>query len=374
MTSGHKAVLIAASLMSIGSAAAQTAPPARPPAPVVVAKVQRGPLALRIDAVGTVQPIATVALKTRIDATIEKIAVPDGSRVQQGDLLVKFDDRQIQAQVKAAEAALAKDQATLEQTQRDATRAVDLLAKGAGTQLAADTARTNLATTKALLQGDQAQLDNLRVQLGWHTLTAPISGRVGVFSAKAGNIIRAGDNTTSGILTNIAQMAPIYVTFSVPQIYLSDLRASLSNATGGEVTATPQGTTKSSKGKVAVLDNTIDPATGTIAVRASFDNADELLWPGQLCNVRIVVRTDPQVVMIPRAATQTGQAGNFVYVIDNGKALMKPVKIGRTQDDVDVVAEGLTGDETIVVDGALLLTNGAAVNIKNGPDAAKGAI
>lgn len=352
---------------------ANGAGPGRPPAPVMVVKAAKGPLPLRIDAVGTVQPIASVAIKTRVDATIDQILVGDGAKVKAGDVLVRLDDRQVQAQIKAAEASLAKDKATLEQAQRDVQRYQDLLSKGAGTQLNFDNARTTLASTKALIMGDEAQLENLKVQLGWYTMTAPIPGRVGTFSAKAGNIIRSGDNTSTGTLTTIVQTAPIYVVFSVPQANLPDLRAAVESAAGAEVVATPQGTTKQAKGRVAVLDNQIDSGTGTIAVRGAFDNSDDLLWAGQLCNVRVVVRVDPQAITVPRSATQSGQAGNFVYVIDKGVAHVRPVKIARTQDDVDVVAEGLSGGETVVTDGALLLTDGARVEVRTA-DARNGAI
>ena len=347
--------------------------PSGPAAPVTVAKVGKGPLPLRIDAVGTVQPIANVAIKTRVDATIDQILVNDGAKVKAGDILVRLDDRQVQAQIKAAEASLAKDKATLEQAERDVQRYQDLLSKGAGTQLNFDNARTTLASTKALIMGDEAQLENLKVQLGWYTMSAPIPGRVGTFSAKAGNIIRSGDNTSTGILTTIVQTAPIYVVFSVPQANLPDLRAAVESAAGAEVVATPQGTTKQAMGRVAVLDNQIDSGTGTIAVRGAFENADDLLWAGQLCNVRVVVRVDPQAITVPRSATQSGQAGNFVYVIENGTAHVRPVKIARTQDDVDVVAEGLSGGESVVTDGALLLIEGARVEVRTA-DARNGAI
>jgi membrane fusion protein, multidrug efflux system len=348
------------------------------PRPVLVAKVHSGPLPVRIDAVGTVQPIATVALKTRVDATIDKILVADGAEVKAGEVLVKLDDRQIQAQIQAAEAALDKDKATLEQNMRDMQRFQDLVQRGAGTQLNYDNARTQVTATRAQIAGDQAQIDNLKVQLGWYTITAPIPGRVGTFSAKQGSIVRAGDNTATGILATIAQFSPIYVTFGVPQAELEDLRKAYASKAGAEVQATPQGAREAARGKVAVLDNTVDPTTGTISVRAIFDNADEALWPGELCNVRVTVRTDPDAITIPRSATQSSQIGNFVYVVENGIAHVRPIKIARTQDDVDVVAEGLKGGETIVTDGALLLVDGAKVEVRTAdsgnPGAGKGAI
>ena len=346
---------------------------ARPPVPVNIDTVQRGPMAVRLDAVGVVQPVASVALKTRIDAQIEKIFVQDGAQVKAGDVLVKLDSRQIEAQIKQTESTIAKDQASLEQAQRDAVRSNDLFGRGAGTQTKADDALTQVASAKATLAADQALLENQKVQLSWYTLIAPITGRVGTFTAKAGNIVRAGDNTATGVIATIVQTSPIYVAFSIPQTALADVRESIA-AGRGEVRATPQGAKRTAVGKIAVLDNTIDAATGTIMVRAMFENADDILWPGQLCNVRVTLRTDPEVVSIPRTATQSGQLGNFVYIVENGVARSRKVNVGRFQDGRDIILEGLMGGETVVSDGALLLIDGSRVDIRKESIEKKGAI
>jgi RND family efflux transporter MFP subunit len=351
-----------------GGNSRQAAIAARPPVPVEVDKVQRGPMAVRVDAVGTAQPVATVAIKTRIDAQIEKIFVPDGSSVKAGDPLVKLDSRQIEAQIRQTEATISKDRAQLEMARRDVSRLKDLFAKGAGTQLASDNARTAETIAAATLAADEALLDNQKVQLTWYTLTAPISGRVGTFSAKAGNIVRAGDNTATGAIGTIVQVSPIYVAFSVPQTTLSNIRDAIARGEA-EVQATPQGGQTSAIGKIAVVDNTIDAATGTIMLRAIFENKDDVLWPGQLCNVRVTLRTDPDVVSIPRTATQTGQNGNFVYIVENGVAKMQPVKVARFQDGRDIIAEGLSGGETIVSDGGLLLVSGIRVDVRRSAQA-----
>ena len=346
---------------------------ARPPVPVNIDTVQRGAMPVRVDAVGVVQPMASVTLKTRIDAQIEKIFVPDGSQVKAGDILVKLDSRQIEAQIKQTEANIAKDQAAVEQAQRDATRTNELFGRGAGTQTKADDAVTQVAATKAVLAADQALLENQKVQLSWYTLIAPITGRVGTFNAKAGNIVRSGDNTATGIIATIVQTSPIYVAFSIPQTVLGEVRDAI--ATGqSEVRATPQGSKRSAVGKIAVLDNTIDAATGTIMVRALFENADDVLWPGQLCNVRVTLRIDPDVVSVPRSATQSGQQGNFVYIVENGIARSRKVNVGRFQDGRDVILEGLKGGETVVSDGALLLIDGSRVDIRKEASEKRGAI
>ncbi len=345
--------------------AQRNAAAARPPVPVNVDTVQRGPMPVRVDAVGMAQPVASVALKTRVDAQIETIHVADGAYVQAGDKLVKLDSRQIEAQIKQTEANIAKDNATVEQSERDVLRLTDLLGRGSGTQLNVDNAKTQLAAARAVLAADQALLDNQNVQLSWYTLNAPITGRVGTFTAKAGNIVRAGDNTATGIIATIVQTSPIYVAFSIPQTSLPQVREALARG-HDEVRATPQGGTRTANGRISVIDNSIDTATGTIMIRALFENADDVLWPGQLCNVRVTLRVDPDTISVPRSATQSSQNGNFVYVVENGIAKMRPVKVGRFQDGRDIIIEGLQGGETIVSDGALLLIDGARVDIRKG--------
>lgn len=332
----------------------------RPPAPVVLDTAIKGPVAVVVEAVGAVQPIATVALKSRVDAQVQEIRVADGAVVEAGDVIAILDSRQIQAQIKQAEASLARNSTTLEQARRDVGRFEELVARASGTKVNLDNARTQVAAAQALIMGDQAQIENLKVQLSYYTIRAPISGRIGSVGVKAGNIIRAGDNNPTGTLGTIIQIKPIYVAFSIPQRLLPDLRESVKPDTS-IVEATPQGAKTAARGKIAFVDNTIDIATGTVIVRARFENADEFLWPGQLCSLRITLRTEDNIVSIPRNATQAGQVGSFVYVIEKGTARVQPVSIGRTQNGRDIVTEGLKGGESIVVEGALGLVNGARV-------------
>jgi len=180
---------------------------------------------------------------------------------------------------------------------------------------------------------------------------------------KPGNIIRSGDAAATGAIATIVQTKPIYVAFSLPQRLLAELREA-EKAGGASVEARPQGAGRTAKGMIAFVENAIDSATGTITVRARFDNDDELLWPGQLCNLRIALRVEQDAVSIPRSATQAGQAGNFVYVIENGVARMRQVTIARTYEGRDVVSEGLKGGESIVVEGGLSLFNGARIEAR----------
>jgi membrane fusion protein, multidrug efflux system len=348
------------------SAAAQTPPAAAPSEaptiPVIVGRVERKDFPWRVDAIGTVEPIASVALRTHLDATIDQVLVADGAAVKQGDLLIKLDTRQVEAQLRGAEAQLAKDQAQLEQNKRDVTRYADLVQRSATPVINLDNARTSQATTEAAILGDRAAITNLKVQIDWLTIVAPISGRVGVVNLKTGNLAKAGDNSTAGVLATIHQISPIYVAFSVSQTLLPALREAM--AENAKVVATPQGSQKNSIGRLALVENSIDAGTGTILARAIFDNADELLWPGQLCNLSITLKMEPDTVVAPREAVQVGQSGNYVFTVVDGRAHVQPVVAGRNQDGEIVVTKGLNGGETVVTDGALLLREGSSVRIR----------
>ncbi len=343
-----------------------TAP--RPAVSVLTAPAVRKDVPWKIAEIGTAQAVASVALRTHFDATVEKVLVADGAPVRQGDVLIKLDARQAEAQLAGAQAQLAKDEAQLELAQRDVTRYTDLVTRSATPVLNLDNAKTAAQTAKAAIQGDKAAIDNLNVQLGWYTITAPISGRVGVVNIKEGNVAKAGDNSAAGIFATINQISPIYVAFSITQTLLPALREAMAN--GARVVATPQGAKTGSQGKLAILDNSVDAATGTIVARAIFDNADEKLWPGQLCNLELTLRNEPGRVIVPREAIQIGQNGNFVFTVADSVAHVRPVDVGRTQDGETIVLKGLEGGESVVVDGALLLIEGSKVEIRAAPKGA----
>ena len=343
------------------TATTQAAPtaPARPPVSVVVGAAAKKDLPWTIEAIGTAQPIASVALRTRYDAMVDKVLVADGASVKAGDTLIMLDSKQLQAQLGVAQAQLAKDQAQFDQSSRDVARTADLVARNAAAGVNLETYKTAVASATAAIQGDKAAIDNLNVQLSWSTITAPISGRIGVVSTKAGNIAKAGDNSPTGVLATINQVSPIYVSFSLSQTLLPAIRKAM--AEGAKVTARPQGSKTPVVGKLVLIDNAVDSATGTIVARAAFENADEALWPGQLCNLTISLAMEPGQVVAPREAIQNGQNGPFVYAVKDGVAHVTPVEVGRQQGGEIVIAKGLVGDETLVVDGALLLTEGSKV-------------
>ena len=346
-------------------AAPNAAPAAivRPPVTILVAQAVRKDVLWTVDEIGTAQAIASVALRPHYDATVEKVLVTDGAEVRAGDVLIRLDARQVNAQLAGSEAQLAKDEAQLEQAERDVTRYTDLVSRNATPVVNLDNARTSVLTNKAAILADKAAIDNLKVQVDWYTIKAPISGRVGVVGIKAGNVAKAGDNSANGVLATINQVSPIYVAFSITQTLLPALRDAMS--AGARVVARPQGANFTSEGKLAILDNAVDATTGTIVVRAIFDNADERLWPGQLCNLKLTIGKEADQVVVPREAVQIGQSGNYVFTVADGVAHVRKVDLGRTQSGETVVLKGLDGGETVVVDGALLLIEGSKVDIRN---------
>lgn len=332
-------------------------------AAVTIGKAERRAMPVRFDTIGMVQPIASVTLRSRVESQILRVAFQDGAVVSEGELLFELDSRGIVAQIRQAEANLARSRAQLEQAQRDVKRNETLTANDAGSRVALDNARTAVQTTTAQIHADEAALENLNVQLSFYTIRAPIAGRVGVAGIKAGNIAKTGDGSTP--LATINQISPIYVSFNVPQRLLPELREALAKGSA-KVQVTPQGLTDAVDGKVAVIDNSVDAASGTITLRGIFENKDEVLWPGQLCDVRLVIRVEPDAVTVPREAVQQSQNGLVVFVVENGLAKLRPVTVDRTLRGLSVVTSGLKGDETVVTEGQLLLTDGARVETRPG--------
>ena len=340
------------SMWTSGATTAQTPP--RPQAvSVEVAKAEKKPVPLDVDSIGAVTPISSVALKSRVETTIVGVHFEDGARVKAGDLLFTLDSRQIDAQIAQAEGNLARSQSQLVAAERDVRRFNELIGKGATTQVNVDNAKTAADTATATIQADQAILDNLKVQKSYTKITAPITGRISAATVKVGNFVRPADTSP---LATINQMAPVYVTFAIPQRVLSDLRDAMKDGQSS-VTATIPGNGKSETGKIAMVENTVDATTGMVTVRGIMANDNELLWPGILVNTTLTVRTE-NAVIVPSVGVQRSQTGNFVFVIRDGKAQVQPVTIGRTFRGFSVIDSGPEGGEDIVVDGQLLLSNG----------------
>jgi RND family efflux transporter MFP subunit len=323
---------------------------------VEVAKAERKPVPVDVDSIGTVTPISSVALKSRVETTIVSVHFEDGAKVNEGDLLFTLDSRQIDAQIEQAEGMLAKDQAQLAGAERDLKRFSDLIGKGATTQVNVDNAKTQADILIGTIKADQAALDNLKVQKSYTSIRAPFSGRISGANVKVGNFVRPADLAPLAVIN---QMAPVYVTFAIPQRVLVDLREGMATESS-TVIATIPGHQRSEDGKVAMVENTVDSTTGMVTVRGIMNNASETLWPGILVNTKLVIRVEESVT-VPSAAVQRSQSGNYVFVVQDGKAHVQPVDVNRTFQGTSVIAKGLSGGEDVIVDGQLLLSEGTLV-------------
>jgi len=341
---------------------------ARPPARVVaveIAQAERKRVPVRLDALGTVTPMASVAIKARLETTITGVHFRDGAVVNKGDLLFTLDCRQIEADMKRVQAVIDGAQASLEQSQRDVERYSELVSRNATPIVTLNNAQTSVNISRATAESNRAQLENLKVQLGFCTMRAPISGRISMANVKVGNFVRQADTAA---MATINQVAPVYVSFSVPQKALPDIRQAIAAETA-TVEAIVPGAKKRASGQVSMIENTVDPATGMVMIRASMPNTDELLWPGTLVTAEMTLRIEDAVV-VPSSAVQISQNGNFVFVVKDGVAKVRPVKVARQIVGQAVIGEGLNGGETVVTDGQLLLAEGTRVNPRNGKTAA----
>jgi RND family efflux transporter MFP subunit len=323
---------------------------------VELAKAERKPVPVDVDSIGTVTPISSVALKSRVETTIVAVHFADGAKVAEGDLLFTLDARQIDAQIEQAVGTLAKDQAQLEGAQRDFRRYTDLVGKGATTQVNLDNAKTSADVLIGTIKADQAALDNLKVQKSYTIIRAPFSGRIGAANVKVGNFVRPADTAPLAVIN---QMAPVYVTFAIPQRALVELRDAMASGES-RVIATIPGHQRSEEGKVAMVENSVDSTTGMVTVRGIMTNENETLWPGILVNTKLVIRTE-EAVTVPTAAVQRSQNGNYVFLMQDGKAHVQPVNVSRTFQGMSVIATGLAGGEDVIVDGQLLLSEGTPV-------------
>ena len=326
--------------------------------PVEVVTATRKVVPVRVEVLGTVTPIASVAVKSRVDSEITGVHFADGALVREGDPLFTLDGRTIEAQVRQVEGLLAGAKANLEQAERDVARYTELLAKNATTLVTLQNARTQTNIFRASVDSNTAQLENLNVQLSYCTIRAPITGRASMAAVKVGNFVRAGDST----LATLIQTAPVYVTFALSQSYLPDLRQALANESAS-IEAIIPGDPRRASGQVTMIENSVDAPTGTVPVRATMPNTDELLWPGTLVQVRLTFRQE-EAVTVPSTAIQVSQTGPYVFVVNNDVATVRPVQVARVLDSESVLASGLEGGETVVTNGQLLLSNGTKVAVR----------
>ncbi len=350
------AALLARGVWTSDGVAARSKVRAERVVPIETAKAERKTVPVTLEALGTVTPIASVAIKARTDSAIVDVHFQDGAGVKQGDLLFTLDCRQIEADMKRVQAVIDGAQAQLEQSQRDVERYTELAQRNATPIVTLNNARTAVNISRATAESNRAQLENLKVQRDFCSIRAPISGRISMANVKVGNFVRQADSTPMAIIN---QMAPVYVSFTVPQKNLSDIRQAIAAKTATVEAAIP-GSNKRANGQVSMIENTVDTSTGMATIRATMPNADELLWPGTLVSVDITLRNEDGVV-VPSNAVQVSQTGSFVFTVGNGMAHIQHVTVARQSGPDSVITAGLRGGETVVTEGQLLLAEGTRV-------------
>ncbi len=332
---------------------------------VVTALVKSQTVPVTSTYVGSVEPVASVALRTHIDGVILDASVNEGQTVKAGDVLFRLDGSTIQASIAKDQAAIAKDQATLTQAQADLTRMQTLLGHGDVTaqqaeqqQAAVNVASANVASDKAQLQADQ-------VQLGYTTITAPIAGRIGQINYSAGALVHASDTTP---LLTITQMAPVYVSFQVPQRDLDAFRTALKGSPPARVSVVDADSGKPlAEGTLDFIDSSVDAASGTVAVKAEVANADRALWPGAFVRVQATLGTLPDATVVPTAAVQLNGSGAFVFLVKpNSTVTEQAVTVGEAVGDSSVITAGVKPGEQVVVEGQLRLAEGSPVSEPGG--------
>lgn len=334
--------------------------------PVLLATAEARNVPIWLDGLGTVQASASVVVRPMVDGPLVELRSREGQDVAVGDVLARIDSRSYQANLDAALARKQQDEAQLANARLDAARYARLAATAYTSAQQADTARAQVAQLEAQVAGDQAQIDQARTQLSYTTITAPIAGRVGIRNVDVGNIVRASD--ANGLVT-IATLRPINVQFTLPQQALVAVKAAMA-AGEVEVLALPQANAPVTerevldRGTLTVLDNQVDPSTGTIKLKATFANDRLVLWPGAFVTVRLRARVWRDAVTVPPVAVQRGPRGAFVFVVgDEMKAERRQVTVGHEDLTVAIVAEGLKPGERVVVDGASRLSDGTKVTV-----------
>ena len=335
------------------------------PQPVGVATAQDAPINLTLNALGTVTPLATATVRPQVGGMLTKIYFTEGQLVKAGDLLAQIDPRPYQASLDQVKGQLARDQANLANAKVDLQRYQGLAAQNAISNQQLDTQASLVRSDSGVVQADQANVETAQINLGYTRITSPVSGRVGLHLVDVGNIVSAGQATGLVVVT---ELAPISVIFSVPEDNISQVMARTSS--GATLTADAYDRSQTSliaSGKLATIDNVIDPTTGTVKLRAMFDNNDGKLFPSQFVNIRLLVDTLQNQTVIPVSAVQRGADGTFVFVVSQQgqekTANQRSVKLGVQDGDKVAILEGLKPGDTVVVDGADRLRDGAQVSI-----------
>lgn len=369
MTPSAKAVLPLLALLSLGSAAGcgGGAKPAAtpPPPPVIVGQAVRRTVPVSLRAIGNVESTASVAVRSRVAGQILKVHIDDGADVVKGQILFTIDPEPFRIALDRAEAQLARDKALRQKADNDVARYATLVDKEYVTREQYESAVSEAASQAAMIQADEATAQDARLSLSYCTITAPISGRAGAVNLRAGNLVKVNDDPP---LVTILKVRPVYVTFSVPEKHLADVRK---HAAEGKLEVTAYSRGARGEGHVGVLtfiDNEVAAATGTIRLRGEFPNDDRGLWPGQFVEVVLRLAEQKDAVIVPSAAIQVGQQGSYVFVVGaDGTAQVRPVVEDRMEGGETVIVSGLEGGETVVTDGQIRIVPGAKVAVQAKP-------
>ncbi|MDO9265303.1 MAG: efflux RND transporter periplasmic adaptor subunit [Desulfosalsimonadaceae bacterium] len=342
----------------------QTRP--EPAVPVKTAFATQKDVPEEMSAIGTVEASSVVNITSRVDGQIMKIHIREGQDVKQGQVLLDIDDRPYQSMLESARANLARDRVKLQKAKIDAARYADLLRKDYVTKSQAEQTQADAESLEAMIRGDVAAVDNAALNVSYCRITSPVNGRTGEILINEGNLVKSGDSTKA--LMVIHQIEPVYVRFSVPEQGLPKIQSLMANH-GLTVIAAPPGTkdqTQTAEGRLTFTDNTINPDTGTIHLKAEFDNKDNRLWPGQFVNVTLVLGMRTRALVAPSAAILMGQQGNFIFVVKSDMTVeSRNVTPGPQINNETVIEEGIAPGDQVVIDGQLRLVPGAKVIVKN---------
>ena len=336
--------------------------PTEGPVPVLVAASARADVPVFLDAVGTIRALNIVTVRPQVDGRLLSVNFKEGDDVKKGDVLAKIDPIIYQAQLNQAIAKKAQDEAQLANSKIDLERYERLAATAAINKQQADTQRALVAQNTALVQADQAAIDNAQAMLGYTTVTAPLDGRTGIRMVDEGNYVRAADANSSIVV--ITQLQPISVLFNLPQQDLFRVNTAFEKGPLNVEAQRSDNDAVIDRGVLRVVDNQVDQTTGTVKLKAEFPNANLQLWPGQFVNIRLLVDTLKQVVVVPTGAVQRGPNGTFVYVVkDNGTVTVRPITVQKQDETQTVVSKGLEPPERVVTTGFVRLTEGSKVAI-----------
>lgn len=331
--------------------------------PVTTARVERSTFPVELRAIGTGKASKTVSVQSQVAGIVKEVHYRQGQFVRAGDLLVSLDDRLSMADVARAEAALARDKAQSQLDQTDVQRSEELEKKGLIPRQQYEQTLATAAAAAASVRSDEAAIQTAKLQLSYFSVYAPISGVAGAQLVYPGATVKANDAPT---LVVINQVSPIYVDFSVPQQYLESIKRFMARS-ALPVEATPPGDSAPERGTLTFVNNTVDSTTGTIQLMATFANGDQRLWPGQFANVVVHLNQQENVLTIPAQAVQTGQDGDYVFVVKPDMTVaVRQVKMGQTVENRSEVLSGLSADETIVTDGQVRLVPGSHIYVTKG--------